>query len=157
MKTNSQLEIRQIWSDTTENNITTDTRLFEDIETSEAQRKLKNDLITKAKVHIRSLVCQAETARCVSENLPRAVVEKLSRTLESLPGYLFGFVCKAFQQQLPTASDLNRWKRIDDPNCLLCHKTTSQTNKHVLPNCPAALNRYLERHNKILLIIAEWL
>ena len=32
-----------------------------------------------------------------------------------------------------------------------------QTNKHVLSNCSAALNRYLERHNKILLIIANWI
>ena len=117
MKNSSQLEIRQIWSDTTENNITTDTRLFEDIETSEAQRKLKNDLITKAEVHIRSLVCQGELARCVSENLPKAAVEQWSRTLESLPDYLFRFDRKAFQQQLPTASNLKRWKRIDDPNC----------------------------------------
>ena len=156
LKNSSQPEILQIWSDTTEHNIVTDTRLFEDIETSEAQRKLKNDLNTKAEVHIRSLVCQGELARCVSENIPRAAVEQWSRRLESLPDYLFRFVRKAFQQQLPTASNLKRWKRIDDPNCPLCHKTALQTNKHVLSNCSAALNRYLERHNKILLIIANW-
>ena len=157
LKNSSQPEIRQIWSDTTEHNIVTDTRLFEDIETSEAQRKLKNDLNTKAEVHIRSLVCQGELARCVSENIPRAAVEQWSRRLESLPDYLFRFVRKAFQQQLPTASNLKRWKRINDPNCPLCHKTALQTNKHVLSNCSAALNRYLERHNKILLIIANWI
>ena len=73
------------------------------LETKEAQRKLKNDLITKAEVHIRSLACQGELARCVSENISRAVVEQWSRMLESLPDYLFRFVRKAFQQQLPTA------------------------------------------------------
>ena len=87
----------------------------------------------------------------------KAAVEQWSRTLESLPDYLFRFVRKAFQQQLPTASNLKRWKRIDDPNCPLCQKKSLQTNKHVLSNCPAALNRYLERHNNILFIIAKWL
>ena len=113
LKNSSQPEIRQILSDTTEHNIVTDTRLFEDIETSEAQRKLKNDLNTKDEVHIRSLVCQGELARCVSENIPRAAVEQWSRRLESLPDYLFRFARKAFQQQLPTASNLKRWKRIE--------------------------------------------
>ena len=57
MKNSSQLEIRQIWSDTTQNNIATDTRLFKDMETREVQRKLKNDRIKKPKyISVRSCV-----------------------------------------------------------------------------------------------------
>ena len=157
LKNSTQPEIRQIWSDTTDHNINTDTRLFEDIEFAEARRKLHNDLNTKAEVHIRSLVCQGELARCVSENISKSGVEQWSRSLESLPDYLFRFVRKAFQQQLPTASNLKRWNRIDDPSCALCRKSIPQTNKHVLSNCSAALNRYSDRHNKILVMIADWI
>ena len=157
LKNSTQPEIRKIWSDATDHNINTDTRLFEDIEFAEARRKLQNDLNTKAEVHIRSLVCQGELARCVSENISKSGVEQWSRSWESLPDYLFRFVRKAFQQQLPTSSNLKRWNRIDDPSCALCRKSILQTNKHVLSNCSAALNRYSDRYNKILVMIADWI
>ena len=75
---------------------------------------------------------------------------------ESLPGYLYNFVRKAIQSQLPTLANLVRWGKLASNQCPLCH--ASQTNKHVLSNCsnPSALKRYLDRHNKILALLANW-
>ena len=157
LKNSSQQEIRQIWSNTSEHYITTDTRLHDVTEINEAKKKLQNDQTSQAESHIHSLVCQGQLAQCVTESVSRTGVDQWSRLIESLPEFLFRFVRKAFQQQLPTASNLKRWNRIGDPSCTLCQKSIPQTNKHVLSNCPASLNRYSDRHNKILLIIAEWI
>jgi hypothetical protein len=59
----------------------------------------------------------------------------------------------------PTASNLHRWKRTDNPLCTLCNKGVRQTNKHVLSNCSSvsALSRYTKRHNDILSILVHWI
>ena len=74
-----------------------------------------------------------------------------------MPSHIFNFARKALIQQLPTASNLHRWKKIDKPECCLCNKI--QSNKHVLANCSASvcLERYTDRHNNILQLLAEWL
>ena len=74
LKNSSQPELQQIWSDTTDNHIITDTLLLEDIEIDKARRKLQNDLNTKAGVHIWSLVCQGEP-RCMMENISKSGME----------------------------------------------------------------------------------
>jgi len=73
-----------------------------------------------------------------------------------LPGYLFNFVIKALQSQLPTLANLTRWGKSLTNKCPSCEQP--QTNKHVLSNCssPDALGRYTNRHDKILEIIASW-
>ena len=40
---------------------------------------------------------------------------------------------------------------------MLCRKSIPQTNKHLLSNCESMLERYSERHNKILEKIARWI
>jgi hypothetical protein len=79
--------------------------------------------------------------------------------VERLNGTIFNFAHKALLQVLPTASNLARRRKTDDPNCPLCKKCCPQTNKHVLANCsaPAALQSYTTRHNEILQIIVMWL
>ena len=71
-------------------------------------------------------------------------------------GTLFKFVRKAIQQQLRTASNLTRWGKSSDPKCPLCQQI--QTNKHVLSNCSSniALQRYTDRHDKVLSILTDW-
>src|ERR1044072_6861673 len=46
-----------------------------------------------------------------------------------------------------------------DASCLLCNKGAPQTNKHVLSNCesPVALNRYTQRRDAVLAVIADWI
>ena len=84
-------------------------------------------------------------------------MERWSKCVESLPEYLFRFVRKAFQQQLATAANLVRWNRRTDPNCNICRKSIPQTNKHLLSNCSALLERYTIRHNAILEKLVQWI
>ena len=69
---------------------------------------------------------------------------------------MFNFARKALIQQLLTAANLFRWKKIDQPDCCLCNKI--QTNKHVLANCSSlgSLEQYTRRHNNVLQLLAEW-
>ena len=50
-------------------------------------------------------------------------------------------------------------EKLSDASCLLCNKGASQTNKYVLSNCesPVALNRYTQRHDAVLAVIADWI
>ena len=75
---------------------------------------------------------------------------------DSLPSHLYNFVRKAIQSQLPTLANLVRWGKKSSNLCPLCN--TTQTNKHVLSNCsnPDVLDRYLERHNRILTALGNW-
>ena len=59
-------------------------------------------------------------------------------------------------QVLPTNSNLAKWNHSIDSGCGLC-SAPKQTNKHVLSNCSAALERYKIRHNNILLLLANWI
>ena len=71
---------------------------------------------------------------------------------------MFQFLRKGLQQLLPTASNLFRWKKAENPTCTLC-MNKPQSNAHVFSNCsaPKALERYTLRHNAILSIIANWI
>ena len=59
-------------------------------------------------------------------------------------------------QVLPTNSNLAKWNQTTSSVCSLC-SAPNQTNKHVLSNCSAALDRYTIRHNNILLLLAQWI
>ena len=50
-----------------------------------------------------------------------------------------------------------RWGKADNSNCPLCQQV--QTNKHVLSNCRStpALDRYKDRHDSVLSLIANWI
>ena len=93
------------------------------------------------------------------EHIHQTRVSLWSEVLNSLPQYMFNFARKALLQQLPTASNLFRWKKIDSPNCCLCKSSEWQSNKHVLSHCASkiALERYTSRHDNILNILAAWL
>ena len=59
--------------------------------------------------------------------------------------------------QLPTLKNLKMWGGSTTDLCPRCG--ACQSNKHVLSNCgsPEALSMYLDRHNKILRLIANWI
>ena len=105
------------------------------------------------------LESQGVSARIVTENISKANILTWSNSVASLSEALHNFTRKAFQQQLPTASNLAKWNRTVDPSCALCQNNTPQTNKHVLSNCSSqiALDRYTARHNCILELIADWI
>ena len=59
--------------------------------------------------------------------------------------------------QLPTLKNLKMWGCATTDLCPRCG--ACQSNKHVLSNCssPDALNMYLDRHNRILKLIVNWI
>ena len=83
-------------------------------------------------------------------------ISRWTKVLDELVTPLYNFARKAIIQQLPTAANLVRWGRSQDPLCSLC-QNFSQTNKHVLSNCGSALDRYKKRHDEILKILADWI
>ena len=157
LRNSAHSEIRQIWSDTSSKNICTDSLLYDSDGTSEAKKTLQASLISQAEFHVHSLILQGQAVKVITEFISKSGIGQWSRIVEALPDFLFRFVKKALQQQLPTASNLARWKRIASPNCILCGKSIPQTNKHILSHCAYLLDRYSERHNRILEKIVRWI
>ena len=85
-----------------------------------------------------------------ADQVQRTTISIWSEALNSSPQYLFNFVRKALLQQLPTAGNLYRWKKVDSPNCGLC-KSGEQSKKHVPSHCSAkcSLTRSTSCHDKI--------
>ena len=99
---------------------------------------------------------QGRSISSIIENLFKTAISRWTRELDKLAAPLVNFVRKALVQQLPTVANLVQWGKSQDPLGLLC-KNASQTNKHVLSNCVAALDRYTELHDAILGILANWI
>ena len=144
LRSSARPEIRQVWTDTSAKNIATDSLLCSSDGLSEAKKSLKSSLILQAESHRHSLVLQCQAIQVIVDCVPKSGIEQWSRVVEALPDFLFRFVKKALQQQLPTASNLARWKRIPSPDCMLCKKSIHQTNKHLLSNCESLLECYSE-------------
>lgn len=66
------------------------------------------------------------------------------------------FLIQSTYDLLPSKSNLVKWKKEDDPTCLLC-KDKPQTLEHVLSSFRAVLGygRYIWRHNSVLDKLAE--
>src|SRR6218665_579519 len=100
-------------------------------------------------------------AKVVTDAVTKKTITLWSNTVNELTASSFKFVRKAFQQlqNLPTAANLVRWKRITDPVCHLCNNGQWQTKKHVLSNCNSTttLIRYTRRYNLVLEKITEWI
>ena len=109
--------------------------------------------------HFYGLQSHGVSAQTVAASIKKSKIVAWCNCIGSLSETLHNFARKALQLQLPTASNLCKWKRITDPNCSLCKQGVPQTNKHVLSHCsaPIALERYTTRHNHILKLLAEWI
>ena len=61
------------------------------------------------------------------------------------------FLIRSMGDQLPSKSNLVKWKKESDPTCPLCN-VKPQTLEHVLSSCKTALanGRYTWRHNSVL-------
>ena len=107
--------------------------------------------------HITSLNIQGRLITSIVQILSKASIAHWAREIEKLPASIFIFVRKALQQQLPTASNLVKWGKLQDDSCPLCGQ--KQSNLHVLSNCssPAALSRYKDRHDTILELLVNWI
>ena len=150
--------MQQIWQDTHHKHIEIDslmaTRTLDD-----SLKELKSQEQNKSKSHVDSLISQGNISSSIDGVISNKLVQEWSKATWALPECIFQFTRKSILQLLPTASNLHRWKRSDNPNCSLCNKGIRQTNKHVLSHCssPSALNRYTKRHDAILTIILQWI
>ena len=119
----------------------------------------KSSELRPSKSHVDSLVYQGIIAKSIDAVITNSYIQEWSNITLSLPESIFQFTRKSLLQLLPTASNLHRWKRTDNPLCTLCNKGVHQTNKHVLSNSSSvsALSRYTKRHNDILSILVHWI
>jgi len=156
LKNSNNENIRNLWGETNFKNIRADSLLVSNSGV-QAQKILTKSQTEEAYSHLLSLPYQGKSIKIVTENIPIALIKIWYRVNENLPGFLFNFVRKAIQSQLPTKANLMRWNSSPSNLCTLCNSV--QSNKHVLSNCsnPVALTRYTSRHNKILKIFASWL
>lgn len=156
LKKSMNENIRDLWADTSIKNVRADS-LLSCNSGAVAQRILAETQVEKASEHFIGLPYQGKSVKLVTENISANYIKIWHCVTENLPGFLFNFVRKGLQSQLPTKANLLRWGRSPSNLCPLCNAV--QSNKHVLSNCsnPVVLNRYTERHNKILFILATWL
>ena len=159
LKSSAHSVMNQIWADTSSKHVPLDELLQSEVNFPSVERSLKNRQIGKDKNHFYSLDVQGTSAKIVSETISKKNINSWNNTMDNLPESIFKFARKALQQQLPTAANLARWKRIFNPNCGLCNSGRPQTNKHVLSNCaaPIALERYTSRHDGVLRVFADWI
>jgi len=157
LMTSRDSSVNQLWSKSSTKNCTTDERLMKHATLSGAMKDLKKDQTEAAWEHIQSLTLQGKSTLSVVENVTTSNIEIWSTTLAGSSTVIHNFARKALIDQLPTNSNLQRWKRAQNAGCTLCNAT--QTNKHVLSNCKSsiALNRYRARHDAILILITRWL
>ena len=156
MKNNSQPDFRQIWFDTTHLNANLDRLVASNDSPKSAAAELHGSAMVAAENHLFSLEVQGASTKTVSENISQKNILIWNKVLDSMPQALFRFTRKAMLQVLPTNSNLAKWTHTIDSTCSLCG-APNQTNKHVLSNCSAALDRYKIRHNNILVSLANWL
>ena len=159
LKCSKNPDLRALWLQTSAKHIESDALLLTHNSYGEAASMLKDNQISRSTRHFYSLQSQGLSARTLEETIPKSNIQLWATNLETVSTTIHNFAKKALQQQLPTNSNLVRWKRTSDPSCPLCNKSRSQTNKHVLSNCDSAiaLNRYTQRHDEVLMILAEWI
>ena len=157
LKNSKQEDIRSVWKETSSSNVSTDEILLKTSTLKQAKKCLSEQELTESLSHLRGLNTQGSLLTSVVAVLKPSEIKRWSKSLTQLPATLFCFTRKAILNQLPTRSNLARWKLSNDRLCPACG--TTQTNKHVLNNCGsrAALDRYKIRHDAVLLQICRWL
>ena len=158
LKNSRNTAIRELWSDTihAHANQNMDNRLIS-MDFQSASKQLTEEQSSASLTHFLGLESQGRASKIIGSVLPAQNINNWKVTLEKLPTFIFNFVRKAMTNQLPTLRNLQIWGCSPTDACPHCGR--SQTNKHVLSNCsaPEALARYLERHNKILRLLVDWL
>jgi hypothetical protein len=159
LKKSNHMEIRQFWSDSSAKFVRMDSMLHDHTPIHISSKTMTSAQTSEAEKHFLGLEIQGVATRSILENISAINIKIWNEALESFPQFLFQFARKTLQQQLPTAANLFRWKKISDSACHMCSGSKPQTNKHLLSNCsnPLMLDQYLQRHNEILKLISSWI
>ena len=109
--------------------------------------RLKKNEADKREVHLIQCAQQGQVKRWEENILERKVswTEIWSWTTSRL-----SFLMRATYDVLPSPVNLVRWKLTSEDTCRCGGRGTM---KHILSNCPMALDRYHWRHNEVLKII----
>jgi hypothetical protein len=155
LKSSRNESIRELWNETNLENVDPDSLLLS-APFNKAKTVLINSQQKEAENHLLGLPYQGKAIKVLLDCVSPKLINDWSKLVEKLPGFLFNFVYKALQSQLPTFANLVRWGKSVSNQCPICGQP--QTNKHVLSNCsnPDALSRYSNRHDKVLSCIANW-
>ena len=150
-KNSNQRVLRQMWSESSKDHVRMDAIASESDKISTATTILHNQQMAGKEAHFLGLKMQGESPKVIIESISRKNLTSWNNLFDHLPQFPFQFARKALQQQLPTASNLYRWKKLQSPMCSLCGINKPQTNLHVLSNCSSqkALDRYTQRHNNV--------
>ena len=157
LQNNVNDDLRKIWQATFSEEPQIDGLVSGHENKQAALKELRTKTNTKNLDHVFGLKSQGRIFVTIIATFSKTTIKEWSAHVDSLPDHLFRFVRKACQQQLPTASNLQLWKKVPSDKCILCG--ARQTNKHVLNNCSAAgvLERYKRRHDHVLSILAQWI
>ena len=153
LRSSKNQDIRQLWLETSSDNVTVDSLLVKTDSLASAKKVLKLQIQNASLNHIHLLELQGISVTAIQEIVSKSKINAWSKSIQLLPAVLFCFVRKGLIQQLPTMSNLCGWGKVTSPACPLCGQI--QTNKHVLSNCSASatLERYKARHDAILYIL----
>ena len=120
-------DIQRLWAETSSSLINLDAILNEDSNYQSVSKKLGNAQAAAAETHIQTLSLQGALISSITSILTTSTVLRWTKVVEGLPSHLFRFARKALQQQLPTATNLARWKRWTDAACSLCQAIQTNT------------------------------
>jgi hypothetical protein len=158
LKSSRNAAISELWSKTipAHANQSSDNRLI-CMDYHTASKQLMKEQSSASLTHFLGLASQGLASKTIGNALPANIINSWMEAIEKLPTFIFNFTRKAMTNQLPTLKNLQIWGRSPTDICPKCGR--SQTNKHVLSNCsaPEALSRYLDRHNKILRLLVNWI
>ena len=149
--------IRELWQESNRFNVSSDSLLCDNVSFKSVLKHQREQQYSKASDHFLGLKTQGVIAKSISEYIPPGQIKHWNSVIEKQSGYIFNFTRKAVQSQLPTLLNVFRWNRAPSNLCPRCGLI--QSNKHVLSNCgaPEALARYTERHNRILMLLIDWI
>ena len=157
LRSNVNEDLKTIWHITFSDEPQIDSLISGHHNKKSALKELRTEVNSRNLRHLFGLQLQGRCFSTIINNFSKSAINDWSSHLDFLPDHLFRFVRKACQQQLPTASNLQLWKKVQSDKCNLCG--ARQTNKHVLNNCSAVcvLEKYKRRHDRVLSILARWI
>ena len=111
LKNSKDEDITTIWKMSTNKNQNLDAFAIQQQSKQSALDSLMAHNSEKIDKHISSLKIQGKSFTEIQKSVHQKAILKWNSFLETVPDHLFKFARKALQQQLPTASNLFRWKK----------------------------------------------
>ena len=139
LKHSKSKNMNELWAQSTLKNVPLDSFINANSgNCDQAKKALRNARQEVDWQHINSLQLQGALIRSVTDSLSKASIKKWSSQLSNVATPVFRFVCKALQQQLPTATNLVRWESRQTLRVLY-----AQVYRQTSTSCPIANHPWL--------------